>query len=58
MANFCSLAASIGLLFTGLLFIGLAVAQERATLPVKYNATTLQGSEDEESCPLLTSKKQ
>jgi len=46
MANVCSLAASIGLLF-----IGLAVAQERATLPVKYNATTLQGSEDEESCP-------
>ena len=46
MANFCSIAASIGLLF-----IGLAVAQERATLPVKYNATILQGLGDGESCP-------
>jgi len=46
MAIVCSPATSIGLLF-----IGLAVAKERATLPVKYNATTLQGSEDEESCP-------
>ena len=51
MANVCSPATSIGLLFISLLFIGLAVAQERATLPVKYNATTLQGSGDGESCP-------